>query len=361
MYTINKSKFMHTLHLFVDAVIEAQAEANYSNTGISFSVGILRDHEWYKRNIWKDAQDILQVDTWTQEQYHDLRILDRLKECFRIKMGHGKQQNLVTWRDRQHFEQVSAKDKEKAERLIYQIFKGDDEKKVFNDAVEFWGARFPLLSFMFFLKDRSRYCVVRPNHMADKMIILGVETTCLKKCSWENYQEFLQIIYDVQDLLVENFDPETELIDAHSYLWSMWMLKGANDQKEISDESSEILQQDPLETVVVCNGKEGKSKQYYVTRYERNPVLRNAAIQIHGCKCMACGFDFEETYGETGKGFIEVHHIIPLSSRDEEVTVDPTTDMICLCSNCHRMIHRRKNYIMDLAELKEKIQIQKKE
>lgn len=109
----------------------------------------------------------------------------------------------------------------------------------------------------------------------------------------------------------------------------------------------------PYESIVpIQNHNEGKRLQFYTTKYERNQANRTAAIKIHGTKCMACGFNFEATYGELGENFIEVHHIKPLSSIDQEVEVNPETDLICLCSNCHRMIHRRKDGILTLDALK---------
>lgn len=42
----------------------------------------------------------------------------------------------------------------------------------------------------------------------------------------------------------------------------------------------------------------GKGHQVYTTKYERNPVARNKCIELKGCKCCICGFDFEKTYGE---------------------------------------------------------------
>lgn len=116
-----------------------------------------------------------------------------------------------------------------------------------------------------------------------------------------------------------------------------------------NDENDNI--ETELEIIEPKNAVEGK-KMYYSTRYERSSNNRRLAIKYHGCKCMACGFDFEETYGEIGKNFIEVHHIKPLYSKDEEVEVDPKTDLICLCPNCHRMVHRYKNSILTLEELK---------
>lgn len=56
-------------------------------------------------------------------------------------------------------------------------------------------------------------------------------------------------------------------------------------------------------------------------------------------ECEACEFDFSKKYGDHGKGFIECHHLIPLSSEDvkRETRLE---DLALVCSNCHRMFHR---------------------
>ncbi|AZU62566.1 HNH endonuclease [Neobacillus mesonae] len=98
--------------------------------------------------------------------------------------------------------------------------------------------------------------------------------------------------------------------------------------------------------------KDGAVKEYYGKRYERNPENRKKAIEIHGLNCVACGFNFEEIYGERGKDFIEVHHVNPLNTIGEEVVIDPEKDLVPVCSNCHRMIHRRKDDVLSVDELK---------
>ena len=77
-------------------------------------------------------------------------------------------------------------------------------------------------------------------------------------------------------------------------------------------------------------------------RIERNPRAGKEAKRLHGFRCQACDLQFEERYGVLGKGFIEAHHLRPMSSLDEGVAVsyDVATDFAVLCSNCHRMIHR---------------------
>jgi 5-methylcytosine-specific restriction protein A len=59
--------------------------------------------------------------------------------------------------------------------------------------------------------------------------------------------------------------------------------------------------------------------------------------------CETCGFDFGEAYGDHGDGYIECHHIIPLS--ESGPTTTRLADLILICSNCHRMIHRRSPWL----------------
>lgn len=127
----------------------------------------------------------------------------------------------------------------------------------------------------------------------------------------------------------------------------------------LEDELITTENNNPLETVVIPQ-KEGKKKEFFVTKYERNPTNRKNAILIHGTRCMACGFDFEAFYGEAGKNYIEVHHTKPLSDIGEEISIDPEKDLVCVCSNCHRIIHKKKNGVYSLEEVRAMIEAARK-
>ncbi|WP_018609424.1 MrcB family domain-containing protein [Uliginosibacterium gangwonense] len=76
-------------------------------------------------------------------------------------------------------------------------------------------------------------------------------------------------------------------------------------------------------------------------RIERNASLAKAAKKHHGYTCRVCKTNFEARYGEIGKEYIEAHHLQPLASiKGKKVAMNPATDFVVLCSNCHRMIHR---------------------
>lgn len=85
---------------------------------------------------------------------------------------------------------------------------------------------------------------------------------------------------------------------------------------------------------------EGASSKVTVNRYERNPANRAACLAVHGLSCKACGFSFGQFYGELGMGYIEVHHIVPVSKMGPGYLVNPAKDLVPLCSNCHSVVHR---------------------
>ena len=98
---------------------------------------------------------------------------------------------------------------------------------------------------------------------------------------------------------------------------------------------------------------EGTRRYVLASRIERDVHNRINAIKLHGYRCQACGFDFVQVYGELGRNYIEVHHVNPLAEQDGEHVVDPETDLVCLCANCHRMVHRNRSHVLSVDELKE--------
>lgn len=104
-----------------------------------------------------------------------------------------------------------------------------------------------------------------------------------------------------------------------------------------ADESLDL--HNPAETVVGL--PEGSKLQVMVNRYERDRRNRAAALAIHGHACMACRVELGDRYGATASGLIEVHHTTPVSRLGPNYIIDPRTDLVPLCPNCHAVAHRR--------------------
>ncbi|RPK08302.1 HNH endonuclease [Priestia endophytica] len=96
--------------------------------------------------------------------------------------------------------------------------------------------------------------------------------------------------------------------------------------------------------------EEGKKKLVQHVMRERNPrVIQLAKEKFkkeHDGKlfCEICGFDFHKVYGEIGKDFIEGYHTKPVSKFEEGYSTK-LEDIAMVCSNCHKMLHRKRSWL----------------
>ena len=111
--------------------------------------------------------------------------------------------------------------------------------------------------------------------------------------------------------------------------------------------------------------REGIKKLMKVKIYYRSVKLRNYAINFftknNHIACHCCSFNFEKFYGaEIGQGFIEIHHKKPVFQYEDEDTEKAVKqaikNLIPVCSNCHRMIHRNWTQPLEIRYLMNQIE-----
>lgn len=162
-----------------------------------------------------------------------------------------------------------------------------------------------------------------------KFIINGTEINSQNLQCWSEGWTTLVLNYDRLGV-----DPDLDqFLDGHSEIFQQFVdyLGVVVSLLPVEKDSYE----EPLEGL-----PEGMLVREEVNRYERNRLNREACIAINGTTCKACGFNFKETFGDLGDGFIHVHHIIPVSQVGEGYVVDPSKDLVPVCANCHSMMHR---------------------
>ncbi|MDO0823081.1 HNH endonuclease [Desulfosporosinus nitroreducens] len=72
--------------------------------------------------------------------------------------------------------------------------------------------------------------------------------------------------------------------------------------------------------------------------------VKAKALAEGNLRCKVCKFDFFKEYGEIGYGYIECHHTIPVSEYTNGMKTK-AKDLALVCSNCHRMLHRRRPWL----------------
>ncbi|MDQ0087608.1 hypothetical protein J2T12_001002 [Paenibacillus anaericanus] len=144
---------------------------------------------------------------------------------------------------------------------------------------------------------------------------------------------------------VELLRQEVSLNQPYSYLYEpVIRLLNLSLGLEMSSRNGGVIAATALDETAV-EYPEGKIAYILHRRRERNPIVIKRAKELfvkkHGkLYCEVCCLDFTAVYGERGKDFIEGHHKKLISEmRDGETT--KVDDIAMLCSNCHRMIHRK--------------------
>jgi hypothetical protein len=182
----------------------------------------------------------------------------------------------------------------------------------------------------------SHKTLERDNYATHKNGIFGVTNTG---------RAYLKEKYDVVSYLITNDFDWTDL------------KKGFNDVEKNKRKKVEIFDEN-----IIIN--EGFKKTISINVYERSTKLRDAAIKaftINGrVSCECCKFNFDSFYGRNiGSSYIEIHHIKPIFKyQEQEINKfirDAIKNLVPVCSNCHRMIHRVWKNPMEINTLKSSI------
>lgn len=203
-----------------------------------------------------------------------------------------------------------------------------------------------------FNKFKENLFFVLNNVHSGQMLLIDIPSNSITnpKSQFRNKRNTADIFISAQS--AQNLSDTDQLIDIQSngagYDFSTFYV-------EVLEHFSDIGHLDNLYPEEVSNElKEGSKKTIIVNSYERNLKARSECIKEYGVSCTVCGFNFEETYGKRGKGFIHVHHIVPISDIGDEYQVDPIRDLRPVCPNCHAMLHRKGNISIKelLSEIK---------
>ena len=122
------------------------------------------------------------------------------------------------------------------------------------------------------------------------------------------------------------------------------------DLQSTKTDVQKILDWEVMDSISQAKYPEGRSKiDIHLTKERRQQLVADAKLYWNSnsngdVKCSVCEFSFLKQYGRYGQGFIEAHHKLPISELTKE-TVMKISDLAPVCSNCHRIIHRKRPFL----------------
>lgn len=250
------------------------------------------EQEGYKYKIHHAGREALAFQAWRQSDIGTGDIVDAVIAAIEIPKS-----NLVPWQDRfgkearPHQPLYEAKNQQdqlaRIEECLFKLYREEQDEESFAGLVGIFGKTYPLLAYLFFLKDRSKYLPIAPTFFDRAFEHLGAEFKTAYRCSWENYSIYVALIGELKAMLAESLGGEVTLLDAHSFAW---MLAAQMTQENRLANVQEYLNLSATEREAIVKARVGQG------RFRQSLITYWSVCAVTGC---------------TEEGLLRASHIKP--------------------------------------------------
>ncbi len=289
---------------------------------ITFHEGVAGVWENYKPRLREFALNKLSADSWSESSIGSGAILQNAIGAIEIQDDRASlMNNLVFWQNRfghanrDHRALLEAASSPRQcrvlEQLLFGLYRANaDEGLTFDRLSAATGAKYPLLAYLYFLKDMERFAPILPTTYDKAFRSLGIDLVTLRMCSWENYKGFIAALGLVQKALSAKPGlSDARLIDAHSFCYLLEKLEddprssggasGGKDPGRIlgAREKSIVIMTRTIEaTVKNSNGqiveRTMKNKELKMTPLDLEALLASL-LDVQGNRCALTGIPFQ--------------------------------------------------------------------
>ncbi|WP_300433726.1 DUF3883 domain-containing protein [Christiangramia sp.] len=218
-FKISYRKFEEVFNNFSEFIYDESGGERF----VGFSDGFLHERESYKRELREESLSILKTSEWDNTWVGNGEILKRVIRTFDLENN-----NLVGTRRKfgpnsvPHHQMLEAIEKGKnlksIEKVLFDLFKLNTEpEEVFNSLISLIGKQYSVLAFLFFLKNDRKYLPISTTNFEYAFNTLGCKISLSKKCSWDNYKSYLDLINQVKNALEVKMNQNINIIDVHSF------------------------------------------------------------------------------------------------------------------------------------------------
>ncbi len=315
--TTSKIGFQETFERFNDLVLRRSGQPF-----TRFDRGLIHDWESYKPRLREHALGLLAADRWQESDVGSGNILNSTIAAIEIDLkAKDLTNNLVSWPNRYGHAsrdhralidaKVTGKGRRELERALFDLYRSNrDDGVLFDELSELTGRKYPLLGYLFFLKNMDRYLPIHPTGFDRFFKATGIELTTLSNCSWENYTAFNRTIDGLRSRIelaagISGVRP----IDAHSFVWVFsYLLKedaegklnqvDRNDVRYLGAKEKSIaeIKYSVGQTTFKSNGqvvqRTVKNKELLLDSYELDRLIREL-FEVQGDCCNITGLPFQ--------------------------------------------------------------------
>ena len=174
------------------------------------------NQEDYKRRVAIKASEALDCENWNEDEIGKGFIGDNAIKAVQ------RNQNLIGRFQVTVFSDKVRENLAVSERLLFDFYHDHKEQECFDRICKLIGRKYDLVAYLYFILDPERYLPLRSSIFDNIFRKLGINLQITDRCSWENYQEFIETIANVRDVMKDYYKiDDIDLLDAHSFLWTI--------------------------------------------------------------------------------------------------------------------------------------------
>jgi 5-methylcytosine-specific restriction endonuclease McrA len=254
----------------------------------------------------------------------------------------GSDNNLINRYNKKNFNDKfnGQPDYQVLDRAFYDLYRGNNDRKAFDELTAIFGGRYDIIAFLLFIKNPYCYLPIRSKCFDKGFSKLEIDYKTAYKCSWDNYIGYVEIIREIQEVLNDLLPlrPQASLIDAHSFVWIVsnnyyeWEPEEKIENKIRREKYAavEYLQRKALES----GSASPEKRDINAMTYAREPSVAGYAKMRAKGICQLC--EKRAPFNDkNGQPYLEAHHIVWFSRGG----ADTIYNVVALCPNCHSKMH----------------------
>ena len=220
-YPISLIRFDETYNHFLEFLKEESGDKEF----IGFNEVDMYKSEAYKNEIREKSLALLNTEEWNSKMIGSGEIAKLVVSTLELTGN-----NLVDTKNKYGPDSlahrkildaiVDGTNLVEIEQVFFDLYKTKiDEQDIISRLIDLIGKKYSLMAFLFFLKNDRKYLPISTKNFEFAFNEIGCDLKLSRKCSWENYEAYLNVIRQVKTILEDKLDEPINFIDAHSFLW----------------------------------------------------------------------------------------------------------------------------------------------
>lgn len=210
-YITDVSRVEQIIELFREFVIQ---QDNRHAEEPSLCIEYIRREERYKQKIPQQGRERLLARPWSRDAIESGEVAEMAIRAMDIRDN-----NLVDPHQKTIFRNKLRSQPGEGGEILYRFYIDDkDDRASLEEFASFFGRRYDIISYLFFLKNPRRYLPCKSRIFENAFGDLGIKIDCFSSCTYDNYLAYNASLQELA-YLYATLDEYIDILDAHSFAW----------------------------------------------------------------------------------------------------------------------------------------------